>query len=167
MQGTRWFPRSEPGQGFEARRALGLQFNPLHPAPSTQNPSSTPLPTPYPLQVPEDAHTLDLVFQDAPGGGGQGFVDDNGGLDYHIPVEGGKGQAPALKVVHVAVEMAPIAKVGLWGQCVSVARWSYWGQVAGRGGQTLNPTPYGHLGKWLGALIRSCLLQESCVLHWQ
>jgi starch synthase len=50
------------------------------------------------------------VFQDAPGG--QGFADDNGGLDYHIPVIGGRGQAPVLKVVHVAVEMAPIAKVG-------------------------------------------------------
>jgi hypothetical protein len=69
-----------------------------------------PAPCAPPPQVPEDAHTLDLVFQDSPGG--QGFRDDNGGLDYHIPVTGGRGAAPNLKVVHVAVEMAPIAKVG-------------------------------------------------------
>jgi hypothetical protein len=61
-------------------------------------------------KVPRDAHTLDLVFADAPGAGG--FRDDNGGLDYHIPVTGGAGPAPTLKVVHIAVEMAPIAKVG-------------------------------------------------------
>lgn len=36
--------------------------------------------------------------------------------DYHIPVEGGVGAKPhPLHVVHVAVEMAPIAKVrALW-----------------------------------------------------
>lgn len=40
-----------------------------------------------------------------------GFYDNNKGLDYHIPVEGGKGTMPTLRVVHVAAEMAPIAKV--------------------------------------------------------
>ena len=68
------------------------------------------------LDVPADAHTLDLVFTDSAGAGG--FADDNGGLDYHVPVEGAAGAAPALKVVHVAVEMAPIAKVR--GFCVVV-----------------------------------------------
>ena len=36
--------------------------------------------------------------------------------DYHLPVEGGRGAKPRpLHVVHVAVEMAPIAKVrGMW-----------------------------------------------------
>ena len=72
--------------------------------------ASAPTPLPRaPQKVPEDAHTLDLVFHDGPTPG-QGFVDDNGGLDYHIPVAGGVGPAPALKVVHIAVEMAPIAK---------------------------------------------------------
>jgi starch synthase len=61
------------------------------------------------IDVPPDAHALDLVFRDA--AGAAGFVDDNGGLDYHVPVEGAAGPAPALRVVHVAVEMAPIAKV--------------------------------------------------------
>jgi starch synthase len=39
-------------------------------------------------------------------------LNPKGGLDYHIPVAGGRGTAPTLKVVHIAVEMAPIAKVG-------------------------------------------------------
>ena len=44
-----------------------------------------------------------------------GFYDNNKGLDYHIPVQGGRGVMPTLRVVHVAAEMAPIAKV-----CVGV-----------------------------------------------
>lgn len=40
-----------------------------------------------------------------------GFYDNNKGLDYHIPVQGGRGSMPTLRVVHVAAEMAPIAKV--------------------------------------------------------
>jgi hypothetical protein len=46
--------------------------------------------------VPKDAHVLDVVFSDSDSGGG--FFDSNGGLDYHIPVEGGSGKVPALKV---------------------------------------------------------------------
>lgn len=41
-----------------------------------------------------------------------GFYDDNKGMDYHVPVVGGTGTVPTLRVVHVAAEMAPIAKVG-------------------------------------------------------
>lgn len=41
-----------------------------------------------------------------------GFYDNNKGLDYHVPVKGGSGTVPTLRVVHVAAEMAPIAKVG-------------------------------------------------------
>lgn len=111
------------------------------------------------IDVPSDAWGMDLVFADndsrAHGGGG-GFVDDNGGLDYHIPVQthdeegtataaggGGGGltqggdlssstsmrkrsQSPSrtrtiqcLKIVHIAVEMAPIAKVGGMGDVVT------------------------------------------------
>lgn len=40
-----------------------------------------------------------------------GFYDNNKGLDYHVPVKGGAGAMPQLRVVHVAAEMAPIAKV--------------------------------------------------------
>jgi starch synthase len=77
-------------------------------------------------KVPEDAHVLDAVFSDAgddgASGGGSGFFDNNGGLDYHIPVVGAdpaKHPPPALSVVHIAVEMAPIAKVGGMGDVVT------------------------------------------------
>ncbi len=53
---------------------------------------------------------MDVLFSDTSSDKG-GFFDNNGGLDYHIPVVGGTGVVPGLKVVHVAVEMAPIAKV--------------------------------------------------------
>lgn len=62
-------------------------------------------------QVPKDAHVIDLVFSDT-GDLHGGFHDNNGGLDYHIPVAGAEGQLKPLHVVHVTVEMAPIAKVG-------------------------------------------------------
>ena len=61
-------------------------------------------------QVPEDAQVMDLVFSDT-GDLHGGFYDNNGGKDYHIVCAGGSGQAPRLRVVHVTVEMAPIAKV--------------------------------------------------------
>jgi hypothetical protein len=48
------------------------------------------------VQVPADAHVLDVVFADSESM--QSFHDDNGGLDYHIPIEGGKGVVPGLKV---------------------------------------------------------------------
>lgn len=47
------------------------------------------------MQVPADAHVLDVVFND---GENSTFFDNNGGLDYHIPVEGGKGAMPGIKV---------------------------------------------------------------------
>lgn len=43
-----------------------------------------------------------------------GFYDNNKGLDYHAAVTGGTGVEPKLRVVHVAAEMAPIAKVSLF-----------------------------------------------------
>lgn len=77
------------------------------------------------FMVPRDAHMLDVVLSDVPGG--EGTYDNRGGLDYHLPIEGGVGARPQpLHVVHIAVEMAPIAKVGA---CV------FWGEggVVGRG----------------------------------
>ncbi|KAK9830489.1 hypothetical protein WJX72_012015 [[Myrmecia] bisecta] len=70
------------------------------------------------LQVPSDAHVMDLVFSDV-GDMHGGFYDSNNGLDYHIPVVGSPGKLPSLHVVHVAVEMAPIAKVGGMGDVVT------------------------------------------------
>ena len=65
-----------------------------------------------PLQVPEDASVMDMVFADT-GEMHGGFVDDNRGLDYHVPVAGSTCGAQRLKIVHVTVEMAPVAKVSL------------------------------------------------------
>jgi starch synthase len=61
-------------------------------------------------QVPTDAQIMDMVFADS-GDTGAGFVDNNKGLDYHVPVAGSGIPARRLKVVHVTVEMAPVAKV--------------------------------------------------------
>ncbi|GIL64573.1 hypothetical protein Vafri_18474 [Volvox africanus] len=70
------------------------------------------------VQVPPEAGGMDLSFSDADSTSG-GFVDDNGGLDYHIPVEGSATPRRSLNIVHVAVEMAPIAKVGGMGDVVT------------------------------------------------
>jgi starch synthase len=62
-------------------------------------------------QVPEDAWSLDAVFSDT-GDLHGGFFDNNAGVDYHVPVREAAAGAPPLRVAHVSVEMAPIAKVG-------------------------------------------------------
>ena len=51
-----------------------------------------------------------MVSDSAQGGSGA-FYDNNGGFDYHVPTRGSLHARPKLSVVHVAVEMAPIAKV--------------------------------------------------------
>ena len=66
-------------------------------------------------QVPEDANFMDMVFSDT-GDLHGGFYDNNGGLDYHVPVAGGRGEPPRLRIAHVSVEMAPIAKAS-WRDC--------------------------------------------------
>lgn len=53
---------------------------------------------------------MDLVFSDS-GDAGGGFVDNNNGLEYHIPMRGSTTPQHSLRVTHVSVEMAPIAKV--------------------------------------------------------
>ncbi len=60
-------------------------------------------------QVPRDAWMMDMVFSDT-GDAHGGFYDANHGLDYHVPVAGGAAAPRPLDVVHVSVEMAPIAK---------------------------------------------------------
>ncbi len=61
-------------------------------------------------QVPRDAWSMDVVFSDS--GDLQGaFYDNNSGVDYHVPVSGSLASAPRLRIAHVSVEMAPIAKV--------------------------------------------------------
>ena len=66
------------------------------------------------IDVPLDAHVVDFSFRD------NGiFVDDNEGADYHCDVIGASGIAPKLRIAHLAVEMAPIAKVGGLGDVVT------------------------------------------------
>ena len=51
-----------------------------------------------------------MVFSDT--GDLQGaFYDNNSGVDYHVPVSGSSASPPRLRITHISVEMAPIAKV--------------------------------------------------------
>lgn len=61
------------------------------------------------IPVPKDAYKMDFVFSDV--ASGPGTYDNRGGFDYHLPVEGCLFKERSLHVVHISVEMAPIAKV--------------------------------------------------------
>ncbi|CAL1372657.1 unnamed protein product [Linum trigynum] len=61
------------------------------------------------VKVPLDAYMIDFVFSEKEDGG---IFDNRDSMDYHIPVIGGIAKEPPLNIVHIAVEMAPIAKVG-------------------------------------------------------
>lgn len=67
------------------------------------------------VSVPKDAYGLDFVFSNA----AEGTFDNNNGLDYHLPVKGSVITETPLSVCHIAVEMAPIAKVGGLGDVVT------------------------------------------------
>lgn len=60
------------------------------------------------VKVPLDAYMMDFVFSEREDGG---VFDNKLGMDYHIPVFGGIAKEPPMHIVHIAVEMAPIAKV--------------------------------------------------------
>ncbi|XP_073003486.1 soluble starch synthase 3, chloroplastic/amyloplastic-like [Typha latifolia] len=68
------------------------------------------------VKVPMDAYMMDFVFSDKEDGG---IYDNKNGMDYHIPVSGGVLKEPPMHIVHIAVEMAPIAKVGGLGDVVT------------------------------------------------
>ncbi|KAL9671884.1 hypothetical protein QQ045_009457 [Rhodiola kirilowii] len=68
------------------------------------------------VKVPLDAYMMDFVFSE---GQGDGMYDNNNGMDYHVPVFGGITKEPPMHIVHIAVEMAPIAKVGGLGDVVT------------------------------------------------
>ncbi|KAL9452162.1 hypothetical protein AB3S75_008037 [Citrus x aurantiifolia] len=68
------------------------------------------------VKVPLDAYTMDFVFSEREDGG---TFDNKNGMDYHIPVFGGVVKEPPMHIVHIAVEMAPIAKVGGLGDVVT------------------------------------------------
>ncbi|KAF8090704.1 hypothetical protein N665_0469s0039 [Sinapis alba] len=67
-------------------------------------------------KVPLDAYMMDFVFSEKEDGG---IFDNKDGLDYHLPVVGGIAKEQPLHIVHIAVEMAPIAKVGGLGDVVT------------------------------------------------
>ncbi|XP_057960630.1 starch synthase 3, chloroplastic/amyloplastic [Malania oleifera] len=68
------------------------------------------------VKVPLDAYMMDFVFSEKDNGG---IFDNKNGMDYHIPVSGAVVKEPPMHIVHIAVEMAPIAKVGGLGDVVT------------------------------------------------
>ncbi|KAG6639017.1 starch synthase 3, chloroplastic/amyloplastic [Carya illinoinensis] len=68
------------------------------------------------VKVPLDAYVMDFVFSEKEEGG---IFDNKNGMDYHIPVFGGIAKEPPMHIVHISVEMAPIAKVGGLGDVVT------------------------------------------------
>nr|CAB3482364.1 unnamed protein product [Digitaria exilis] len=70
----------------------------------------------FPVNVPQDAYIMDFVFSESEEGG---IFDNRNGLDYHIPIFGSVAKEPPMHIVHIAVEMAPIAKVGGLGDVVT------------------------------------------------
>ncbi|XP_021889061.1 starch synthase 3, chloroplastic/amyloplastic [Carica papaya] len=68
------------------------------------------------VRVPLDAYMMDFVFSERED---DGVFDNKNGTDYHIPVLGGVAKEPPMHIVHIAVEMAPIAKVGGLGDVVT------------------------------------------------
>ncbi|CAN6229614.1 unnamed protein product [Urochloa humidicola] len=68
------------------------------------------------VRVPLDAYMMDFVFSESEDGG---IYDNRNGMDYHIPVSYSVAKEPPMHIVHIAVEMAPIAKVGGLGDVVT------------------------------------------------
>ena len=69
------------------------------------------------IDVPSDAFRVDFVFSDVKQGDGR--YDNRGGFDWHLEVQGSTKTDKPLHVVHIAVEMAPICKVGGLGDVVT------------------------------------------------
>eukprot|EP00210_Caulerpa_lentillifera_P000412 g400.t2 len=69
------------------------------------------------VEIPYDVFIMDFVVADVPSG--DGTYDNRGGYDYHMPVVGSLAKEPPLHIVHISVEMAPIAKVGGLGDVVT------------------------------------------------
>lgn len=54
---------------------------------------------------------MDFVFSEKEDD--EGLFDNKNGTDYHIPVFGGVLKESPMHIVHISVEMAPIAKASL------------------------------------------------------
>ncbi|KAL9255092.1 Soluble starch synthase 3, chloroplastic/amyloplastic-like protein [Drosera capensis] len=68
------------------------------------------------VKIPLDAYVMDFVFSEKEDGG---VFDNKDGMDYHVPVYGGITKESPMHIVHISVEMAPIAKVGGLGDVVT------------------------------------------------
>ncbi|GAB2259734.1 hypothetical protein Droror1_Dr00010589 [Drosera rotundifolia] len=68
------------------------------------------------VKIPPDAYVMDFVFSEREDGG---IFDNKDGMDYHLPVYGGIAKESPMHIVHISVEMAPIAKVGGLGDVVT------------------------------------------------
>ncbi|CAM0911045.1 unnamed protein product [Alopecurus aequalis] len=68
------------------------------------------------VNVPPDAYMMDFVFSESEEGG---IYDSRDGMDYHIPISDSIETETYMHIVHIAVEMAPIAKVGGLGDVVT------------------------------------------------
>ena len=71
----------------------------------------------FTIDLPTDAWMMDFVFSD--GVGEYATYDNHFGRDYHFPIEDSEVEKPPLHIAHIAVEMAPIAKVGGLGDVVT------------------------------------------------
>ncbi|KAK9057956.1 hypothetical protein SSX86_022795 [Deinandra increscens subsp. villosa] len=69
------------------------------------------------VKVPLDAYVMDFVFSEKETD--DGVFDNKNGMDYHLPVSGGIAKESPMHIVHISVEMAPIAKVGGLGDVVT------------------------------------------------
>jgi hypothetical protein len=74
----------------------------------------------FAVKVPLDAYMMDLVFSEKEDGG---VFYNREGMDYHIPVSGGIAKEPSMHIVHIAFEIAPIARVILH-LLLTISSWS-------------------------------------------
>ncbi|KAK8486974.1 hypothetical protein V6N13_030862 [Hibiscus sabdariffa] len=61
------------------------------------------------VEVPLESYMIEFVLSEKEDGG---TFDNKNGMYYHMPILGGIVKEPPTHIVHIAIEVAPIAKVG-------------------------------------------------------